>query len=129
MSSVYNILKFHDPGIQYEPRQYDWQGRTIKYHRAQIRTHCGFREATVRDLRELATWLSEQVPTYDDHTEPLKVAAYQRLRELRIEPPSAERMQRVLRSAIRSCELQFCSTTLQRLDRKSTRLNSSHSSI
>jgi len=101
------------PPEQY--RQYDWQGRTIKYHRAQIRTHCGFREATVRDLRELATWLSEQVPTYDDHTEPLKVAAYQRLRELRIEPPSAERMQRVLRSAIRSCELQFCSTTLQRL--------------
>lgn len=27
---------------------YEWSGRTIEYHRAQIRTHLGFRRATMR---------------------------------------------------------------------------------
>jgi hypothetical protein len=34
-------------------RQYDWYGRTIKYHRAQIRELHGFREATVEDATAL----------------------------------------------------------------------------
>jgi hypothetical protein len=28
---------------------YEWSGRTIEYHRAQIREFLGFREATVQD--------------------------------------------------------------------------------
>ncbi len=28
---------------------YEWSGRTIKYHRVQIREHLGFRESTVQD--------------------------------------------------------------------------------
>jgi len=28
---------------------YEWSGRTIKYHRVQIREYLGFREATVQD--------------------------------------------------------------------------------
>ena len=44
--------------------QYAWEGRTIEYHRAQIRQHLGFREATVADGETLVTWLYEQiVPT------------------------------------------------------------------
>lgn len=38
--------------------EYDWQGRAIKYHRAQIRSFLGFREATVRDADALAVWLA-----------------------------------------------------------------------
>ena len=34
--------------------QYDWQGRTIKEHRAQIRAAYGFREATVEDGEAMA---------------------------------------------------------------------------
>ncbi len=40
---------------------YDWSGRTIKYHRAQIREAYGFREATRADEDHLAAWLSEEV--------------------------------------------------------------------
>ena len=36
-----------DGSLQYE--QYEWSGRTIEYHRAQIRGALGFREATVED--------------------------------------------------------------------------------
>ena len=35
--------------------QYDWTGRAIKYHRAQIRAFFGFREATVQDGDALVT--------------------------------------------------------------------------
>jgi hypothetical protein len=41
--------------------RYDWEGRAVKYHRAQIRAFLGFREPTVQDAEELALWLSEHV--------------------------------------------------------------------
>ena len=37
-----------------EWREYKWSGRTIEYHRAQIRTFFGFREATVADFHSLS---------------------------------------------------------------------------
>ncbi len=37
--------------------EYKWQGRTIEYHRAQIRSLLGFREPTVADGVALAAWL------------------------------------------------------------------------
>jgi hypothetical protein len=39
--------------------RYDWDGRTIKYHRAQIRAFLDFREATVEDGEALTAWLVE----------------------------------------------------------------------
>jgi hypothetical protein len=41
--------------------QYQWRGRTIEYHRAQIRKLHGFRETTVEDAQALSHWLCEQV--------------------------------------------------------------------
>jgi hypothetical protein len=41
-------------------REYDWQGRAIKYHRAEIRKLLGFREATVADGEALVNWLCDQ---------------------------------------------------------------------
>jgi hypothetical protein len=41
--------------------QYDWNGRAIEYHRAQIRQHLGFREASVADGEALRTWLCDHV--------------------------------------------------------------------
>lgn len=37
---------------------YEWTGRTIEYHRAQIRSHLGFRECTVADAEQLTQWLA-----------------------------------------------------------------------
>ncbi|MED3572751.1 DUF4158 domain-containing protein [Cytobacillus praedii] len=34
-------------------QEYDWDGRSIKYHRAQIRDYMGFRECTLKDLEQL----------------------------------------------------------------------------
>ena len=43
--------------------RYGWSGRTIEYHRAQIRSERGFREATVDDEQQLAGWLARELWT------------------------------------------------------------------
>lgn len=40
---------------------YEWSGRTIEYHRNQIRTHLGFRVATTSDQEQLTAWLASNV--------------------------------------------------------------------
>jgi hypothetical protein len=59
---------------------YDWQGRSIKYHRAQIREFFGFQETKVSDAFELTNWLAEQALIYELKFEQLKLAAVARLR-------------------------------------------------
>jgi hypothetical protein len=68
--------------------RYDWEGRAVKYHRAQIRAFLGFREPTVQDAEELGVWLSEHVLPQGHADEHVNAAAYQRLRDLGIEPPT-----------------------------------------
>ena len=41
-------------------RGYGFTGRTVEYHRAQIREHFGYRECTVEDAGALQGWLAEQ---------------------------------------------------------------------
>ena len=40
---------------------YEWTGRTIEYHWAQIRAHLGFRECSVADADKLTEWLAANV--------------------------------------------------------------------
>jgi hypothetical protein len=95
--------------------EYDWNGRAIKYHRAQIRSFLGFREATVRDTEALAAWLSEHVLPQAHADEHVKAAAYQRLRDLSIEPPTPGRLDRIIASAAHTFEERFCAATLEQL--------------
>ena len=94
---------------------YDWQGRTIKAHRALIRKFLGVTEATVKDAIALTAWLETQVLAYDLKLESLEIAAKDRLRSLKIEPPTQERLERIVRSAIRRFEENFCYSTAQHL--------------
>lgn len=95
--------------------QYDWNGRTIKYDRVEIRKLHGFREATVEDSSTLVQWLYKYVLPYERRYEQLKVAVYHRCRELKIEPPTSERVDRIVRSATRTYEENFYSEILSRL--------------
>ncbi len=49
--------------------------------------------------------------TFDRNEQHLTEIVYQRLRELKIEPPTSERIERLIRSALHSCEQNFCATT------------------
>ncbi len=60
--------------------QYDGGGRTIEFHRAQIRQALGFREATVQDADALAAWLGHDVLPHEHRPEQLQAAIYARCR-------------------------------------------------
>ena len=87
--------------------EYDWQGRTIKYHRAEIRSLFGFREATAEDCETVMDWLREHVLAQERHPERILEAALQRFRDLKIEPPTAGRLERMLRSTLQTFEEDF----------------------
>ncbi|MBD2247943.1 DUF4158 domain-containing protein [Nostoc sp. FACHB-888] len=90
-----------------EYHAYDWQGRSIKYHRAEIRSFLGFRKATVSDAQEMANWLLEQVLGHEQDVEHLEAVVIQRFRSQRIEPPTNLRINRLIRSALRTYEKNF----------------------
>lgn len=94
--------------------KYDWSGN-IKYHRAQIRTFFGFREATTKDIQLTKEWLCKQVLYQKFEIENLKEEAYKRFRESSIEPPTLEQINRLTKSAIRTYEDQFLQETYSQL--------------
>jgi hypothetical protein len=95
--------------------QYRWQGRTIEYQRAQIRKRLGFREATVEDAEALSDWLCDHVLPQGQSLDHLYEAVWDHCRDLHIEPPTPERIDRLVRSARHAFEERFCAATLKRL--------------
>ena len=95
--------------------QYAWDSRTIERHRAQIRQHLGFREATVADGETLVTWLCAQILPTTRRPDHLKEAVAQRCRDLRIEPPTPERLDRLIRSAVHREDTRVGTEILHRL--------------
>ncbi|WP_433258901.1 DUF4158 domain-containing protein [Streptosporangium sp. CA-135522] len=94
---------------------YDWSGRTIEYHRAQIREFHGFREPTVGDEDKLADWLATKICPVEMSRDRLRGALLARCREDRIEPPKTTRIERVLGAAEAMFERNFTATTMERL--------------
>ncbi len=95
--------------------QYAWEGRTSAEHRTQIRTLLEFREVTAADSDEMSAWLVEQVLTTDQHPDHLKERVFARFKALKIEPPTADRLERLIRSAGATFDHTFCMQTSQQL--------------
>jgi TnpA family transposase len=97
--------------VQVEPTEiafYEWKGRTSKFHRAQIRQALGFRECTVADADVLTGWLVEHVTHVEPSAERVAEHLLAECRRRRLEPPSAGRVDRIVRSALsRGEELLF----------------------
>ena len=78
-------------------------GRTAERLRGEIRARFGFREATVADAEMLTEWLRDHVAgEVGGDIEPMIERLEARCRELAIEPPTPERMERLARSALRA---------------------------
>ncbi|WP_010476441.1 DUF4158 domain-containing protein [Acaryochloris sp. CCMEE 5410] len=99
-------------------QDYNWQGRSIQNHRAQIRQFSGFRQATVADQNQLCTWLMHTVLGQEQDYHHLKLRVYDQLRSLQIEPPTPARIERLIRSAQRRFERQLFSSTLKQLSKQ-----------
>jgi TnpA family transposase len=114
-----------EPIVKYLARQvgvssskwalYDWQGRAIKYHRPEIRTALGFRQATTQDGKGLAAWLKANVLPEDPNRDHLETAVYARCRAEQIEPPSPDQIGRLVSGAASSYEKSFCRAIFRRL--------------
>src|SRR6266581_2466954 len=66
----------------------------------------GFRETSVEDADKLVDWLTAEVVPHDRALDRVRAAVYARCRELRLEPPTPERVERLVRSAVSSHEQQ-----------------------
>jgi len=95
--------------------EYRWKGSTIEYHRAQIRSLLGFREAAVADGVALTAWLNDQVGAQDRHLDCSKTALLEKYRAHKIEPPSPDRIERMVRSAVHTYDERLCETVSKRL--------------
>ncbi|MGH3499919.1 MAG: DUF4158 domain-containing protein [Nocardioidaceae bacterium] len=83
---------------------YEWRGRTHEYHRAQVRRFLRFRECTVADAGKLTEWLAIEVCEHERRVERAREELLSRCRAEGIEPPAAERVSRILGSALRQAE-------------------------
>jgi TnpA family transposase len=89
--------------------------RTLERHRAEIRTLLGFREATVADGEALTEWLRDHAVADSRDMAELTGALEQRCRDLKVEPPGADRIERIVRAAIHAYDERFCSEIHGRL--------------
>ena len=83
---------------------YEWAGSTIEYHRAQIRRHLGFRECTAEDAVKLTEWLAASVCQAERRADRVREELLAQCRAEQIEPPSAGRCDRIIRSALHQAE-------------------------
>jgi hypothetical protein len=91
-------------------------GRTAERLRAEIRVRFGFREATVADAETLTAWLCDHVAgEVGGEIEPMIERLEARCRELAIEPPTADRVERIARTALRAHEDRFHVGVYERL--------------
>ncbi|MCX4672521.1 DUF4158 domain-containing protein [Streptomyces sp. NBC_01381] len=86
-----------------ELESYDWTGRTVEYHRAQIRGHLGFRECSVADAK-LTAYVAEHVAHKERRPEQVRVEPLARCRAESIEPPTSGRCDRIVGAALRAAE-------------------------
>ena len=103
--------------------QYNWQGRSIKNHRAEIRALFGFRTAKISDSEAISSWLIKKILPNEQRFEALQSLIYQRFRELQIEPITPKQIERLIKSTIRQYEADFCQQILDKLTKREYRTN------
>lgn len=79
---------------------YEWSGRSIERHRSEIRLLLGFRECTLADQDAAVDWLIDNVTIAEQRYDQVRVELLGWLRRERVEPPTAGRLDRMVRSAL-----------------------------
>lgn len=96
--------------------QCDFRSRSSEAQRAQIRDLLGFRETTVQDADDLTDWLcTHLLSSHDPQPDRVKALAYARCRDLKLEPPTPDRVERIVHAALASYQDRFHTRILERL--------------
>src|SRR5215211_6203412 len=84
--------------------------RTLERQRAEIRALFAFREATIADAEALGIWLRDHAVAGTRDIGRLAAALEERCRAIAIEPPTPDRIERIVRAAIHAHEERFAAT-------------------
>ena len=103
VAELARTLGVPEPSVA-EPLLPDAADRTAERQRAEIRTLLGFREAGVADAEALGAWLRDNAVARTRNPVELAADAEARCRALRIEPPTPDRIARIVRTAMRAYE-------------------------
>jgi hypothetical protein len=95
--------------------RYDWDGRLASHHRTAVRAFLGVREATVADQQQITDWLVAHELPQTQHPDALRAAFLARCRALGLEPPTLDRIERHVRTALAAYDEQICALVLRRL--------------
>ena len=95
--------------------EYDWQERSSRYHREQIRQYFGFRLVQELDLQKLKNYLLSDILPQEQREEHLITVVEQYFQESKIELPSDKILLRLIHSASRQFEDELFETICQSL--------------
>lgn len=79
---------------------YGWEGRSIKYHRAQICNYMRFRDCALKDLELLKSWLQANILPQEMQIDRIREQVLHHLRKQHIVPPAPDHLERNIKSAI-----------------------------
>ncbi|HEY5523947.1 MAG TPA: DUF4158 domain-containing protein, partial [Clostridium sp.] len=87
--------------------EYNIESRSFYYHKSQIREFFGFKESTVEESEVIIKNLFNHILSYDMEHDYLKEEIYKKFRELKIDPPAIQRIERIINSNIYNQENEF----------------------
>ncbi len=103
VAELARTLGVPEPGHE-APLLPDAADRTLERQRAEIRALLGYREASVADAEALGAWLRDDAVARTRDPGELAAEVEARCRALRIEPPTPDRVARIIRGAVRAYE-------------------------
>ncbi len=103
VAELARTLGLPEPGHE-APLLPDAADRTLERQRAEIRALLGYREASVADAEGLGAWLRDNAVARTRDPGELAAEVETRCRALRIEPPTPDRVARIIRAAVRAYE-------------------------
>lgn len=86
---------------------YPWSGRSLGYHRAEIRDFCGFKEISLMEMKNAKQWMIAEVIPNEHREDRILDIFHQRCKQSRLEPPTTDQAIRAIRSAIASHDRRF----------------------
>ncbi len=101
VAELARTLGVPEPGHE-APLLPDAADRTLERQRAEIRALLGYREASVADAEALGAWLRDDAVARTRDPGELAAKVEARCRALRIEPPTPDRVARIIRGAVRA---------------------------
>jgi len=91
---------------------FQWDGRMVKYYKQTIREFAGFRPFAQSDVIRVTEWLITHVVPQGESDEKMREDLLTHLRKLSLEPPTKDRLERILASARHQFQERLCEETI-----------------